>query len=81
MLRDLLVLLTVWPAIVREALDPLPDDEQFAVAAALEVDAEACLAMLAAPDAVTPFGPAANLCRRLLDLVDDMPPATAARLQ
>jgi hypothetical protein len=66
MLRDVLVVLALLPAVVREALNEVPEDEEREALEALDMDTGACLAMLAAPDVVTPFQPVANLCRRQL---------------
>jgi hypothetical protein len=80
MLRHLLLILGLLPELVRQALDPLTEDEQLEVLEALQVDAAAVDAMADDPGAPGPFQPAANLVRRLVDLVDPAP-VIAGKLQ
>ena len=78
MLAELLLLISGLPALVREAVSGLDDDEEAEVLERILPDAEAAGAMLADSDAL-PFQPVGNMLRRLRDLVD-LSPATAAKL-
>jgi hypothetical protein len=73
MLRDLLMALALLPDLAAQVLAPLTDDEQLEVLEALQVDAAAVDAMVDNPEGPGPYQAAANMVRRLVDLVDPAP--------